>query len=271
MKFDSELITGRIRILFLVLDYPSHYYKQLFALGPKSSWLNDAHVSFIRYTGKIYNEFIFRAINRLEASTYGIAIRKIVVKSPTTSGIKKRIINVEQDMIKIDVWDTWWNHTEKTRLAIKYCVENLEFDYIVRVNSSAYVNFEALEDFLLRSKPKYGGPKEKGKPFTSGWGIILNKEVASVLAEEQSWQTTAIYDDEAIGLVLKSKGILPSYTPHLWLKSIESLDQLSSEELKRYPLIRTKSYDSNGNRIDFEIMSTLHSKLKGRDPKQGYC
>ena len=93
----------------------------------------------------------------------------------------------------------------KTIDALKWVKNNYDFKYLVRSNSSTYVNIKEVEKLLVNynsTDPLYAGrPTNFNNQFNYAHGscIILNKaSVSKILENEQNWDHRLI-DDSALG------------------------------------------------------------------------
>lgn len=104
----------------------------------------------------------------------------------------------------------------KTLESFEWCLENKEFDYIFRVNSSSYVNIEELIKYInsINSDYVYSGKiidlDMLNISFISGSGIIFNKlTIKKIVNNKELWDHSLI-DDLAIGKLMKFLQITPS-------------------------------------------------------------
>ena len=102
----------------------------------------------------------------------------------------------------------------KTRAAMKYLLENEEFDYILRTNLTTFFNIELLERFL-KDKPTtntmFGDYIFNF--FLSGSGYIMTHDVVQRFIGwewDEEINPMMIHDDEAVGVFMRSHAI-PHY------------------------------------------------------------
>jgi len=110
----------------------------------------------------------------------------------------------------------------KTIKAFDWALENIEFDYIFRTNSSSYINVKNLlnylESFDEQNNFLYNGivmslPKNNSREavdFISGAGILLNKQTIKLIIENKDQFNNNEWDDVAIGMLLKKNGVKPT-------------------------------------------------------------
>lgn len=250
------------KILFLVLDFNGEPWSSIFDNGCKVTWIPEVNEPALRYRGRNSGGYLKKKLNRLQISRLGITLWR---ESHVSHQLARRKLKsaVEKDsIIYLDLPDTWWRHGQKFLSALKYCYDNFEFDYLIRINSTVYVNYERLIGFLLANRPRYAGPLEKGKQFASGWGIILHRDMCKVLLNSDYLAFARFFDDEAIGHTLRQSGIQATGIEYIWAQSLGDVESINDQELGRYPFIRTKSYNIYGGRNDARIMNRVHQKLK---------
>lgn len=57
-------------------------------------------------------------------------------------------IYLEKNVLHLTSDDTLFGTYQKTMDCLKWLVENKEFDYIIRTNTSTYINIDAIQQFL---------------------------------------------------------------------------------------------------------------------------
>jgi hypothetical protein len=112
------------------------------------------------------------------------------------------------------------NILEKTVLGIKYVLEHINFDILIRSNVSTYFDLSLLGKELARdqfSGDFYGGYVDKTKggyfgglvpyEYLSGTGIFLSKSCAQLLSKLKPKDFTCIPDDVAISEFCRIHGL----------------------------------------------------------------
>jgi hypothetical protein len=124
------------------------------------------------------------------------------------------------------------------------------------------VNLDALKKHLesLHGQYLYAGPKAINKDFISGWGIVFNDKTVETLLNNEGAKYLELFDDEAIGRMLKVSGIKPMPIPYLEISTLKELNEKTREELAAFPFIRVKASE-NGKRIDDVLMCRIHEIL----------
>jgi signal peptidase I len=127
--------------------------------------------------------------------------------------------SIKGDKIVIDYPEGYHNIGHKTIRAFEILLQNNNFDYIFRTNSSSYVNIEKLVQYL-DDKPLnnfYHGVigRHNDINFASGCGYFLSKDVVKKVVENKSNWPHQIIDDVAIAYLLRNIGIYPTPAPRL--------------------------------------------------------
>ena len=101
---------------------------------------------------------------------------------------------------------------QKTILAIRDSLKDINISFVVRTNLSTYILSERLQKYLenINSFPHYSGAYCDNDYWVGGFGIILDRISAQQLVEEglrPEWYNQDVPDDVQIGRVLKHIGI----------------------------------------------------------------
>jgi hypothetical protein len=254
---------SKYKLLFLMLDYQSSPWDFLYEGGAEKTWKPKGSHSFLRYHGILPDNFLQPHINRCQVSSLGLSIRKQFLKDKILMRENLASASQNDESLQIEIRDDWWRHGLKTLSAMKYVLDNLHFDFLVRGNASLYCNVDALSTFLDNNPCFYAGPLEKDKSFASGWAVVLSRRALELLLNTNLSFFYYLFDDEAIGTTLKECGIYPEKIPHYTIGSIEDTRNLNGEDLREFPFIRTKSFDISKNRIDHKIMQLIHPIIIG--------
>jgi hypothetical protein len=125
----------------------------------------------------------------------------------------------DNGVLFVPIQETYSNILNKTILGLKYILNNIDFDVLVRSNVSTY--FETNKLFKELSSPKYqgsfvGGYFDKSKDinfypkdsfeYISGTGIYLSKDAVHGLSNLDSNNYTGVSEDLAIFDYLKNSG-----------------------------------------------------------------
>lgn len=151
----------------------------------------------------------------------------------------------------------------KTLLAFKHVLENYDFEYLFRTNTSSYLDTAGLLDFL-EGKPKtsvYGGVVGKVfgiSEFASGAGILLSRDVVErIVSRSKEWKHGLVDDIAVADLVAGFEN------PRVPLMSLPRLDlpTLNSARATDPEMIRTNFHfrcKSESAQETIEIMQQIH-------------
>jgi hypothetical protein len=135
--------------------------------------------------------------------------------------------SVEGDRILCDSPEGLYNIGYKTLSAYRYLLENKEFDFIFRTNSSSFIRPDKLVEFL-NTKPKsklYCGrvnvQSETGIVFASGSGYFMSRDIVKSIVENEDKWNHELIDDVALGVLLKNIGVNPSQSIRFDINRIE--------------------------------------------------
>lgn len=135
--------------------------------------------------------------------------------------------------------------TAKTLAAMRFVLEEFEFDYLFRTNSSSYINIKHVQNFAAQM-PRllaYAGPPGRSDvDFASGTGILLSRDLLELVVEDDQLDVLEI-DDVAIGRsVSRIRGV--TYKLDMNRVAISSREELlcfGRQELEKVAVIRLKN------------------------------
>ncbi len=251
-----------MQIRVLLLDNSTGPWHKMYQNGAMKTWCTTSNheLNTNLYLGKkVKSKALNSGFNKILVSRYVQKYwRFFQVKAPSSQVGSTEL----ESIIEIDIAETWPNITLKTLTAIRYVHTHYVYDFLVRANASCYVNLNALKNHLdsLNDKFVYAGPKATNKDFISGWGIVFNPKTIETLLSNEGTEFLELFDDEAIGRMLKVSGIEPMPIPYLEISSPKELNSKTKEELAAFPFIRVKA-SVNGKRIDDLLMCRIHEIL----------
>jgi hypothetical protein len=149
--------------------------------------------------------------------------------------------------------------THRTIRCFDYCLNNFDFDYILRTNCSSYINKNLLYD-LVQTLPEtvYAGVVgvHNNMKFASGAGMLISRNNIEYLVDYKNHINMNLIDDVAIAECLNKKNtILPldRYDFNC------SLDLPNEEILKRTYHFRCKC--ENNRTYDEVAMHKIHKHI----------
>lgn len=126
-------------------------------------------------------------------------------------GYEEEKYDEENNLLCLTSSDSWIGTFKKTIDAFRWVYENIcDFDYIIRTNTSTYINIKGILQFLNMDLPKdmICGPNvlinkfNNYIPYMGGWFLIIPKHIIEVLIKNWHIVNTDIVDDAGIGFVL---------------------------------------------------------------------
>jgi hypothetical protein len=219
-------------------------YSQYWPIGPLLRMLAN-----LRFADKA-----IMAIPNLQAETKEPETLEITVSGKKGSKI---ITNSPEDWSLIGL---------KTIMAFKHVLENYDFEYLFRTNTSSYLDTDGLLDFL-EGKPKtslYGGVAGKvfgNSEFASGAGILLSRDVVErIVSRSEDWKHGLVDDiavaDLVAGFENPRVSLMP--LPRLDLPTLEFARATDTETIRANFHFRCKSSSAQET---IDIMHFVH-KIK---------
>lgn len=199
-----------MNILFLMLDNAFGPWKKYYSQGVEITWKRELRPQselFYRYSAKTYGiSPVLRLVNRALNSRFQ---KKIWNSLPKKKRNAKVSLSQRDDTITANMLEIWSNISLKTQVAIDLTLINQNYQYLIRGNSTLYIDTNQFRSYLesLPRQRLYAGPIDAGKKFVSGWCIIMSRDVADLISRAELERE--YFDDEAIGLYLSTLGIQP--------------------------------------------------------------
>ncbi|MGY3564827.1 hypothetical protein [Sinomonas sp. RB5] len=150
----------------------------------------------------------------------------------------------------------------KTVAAFRHVLATEEFDFLLRTNSSSYINLPFLLDYIqnIPSRDYYGGTtwEKEGLTYVTGTSILLSRDLVSYAAEDPYWDFDVI-DDIAVGKSMARRGVEPVGVPRVDLYSDSDLCGLTDEMLKTTYIFRCRGESDRGH--DISAMQFIHARV----------
>lgn len=247
--------------------------------GLAKTWLSDLEVNenqilhfFSNPPNKLMqtlNQFIERerwlrgkARSRLLAYTLMFLLKPIKNYVPAYELANKEVIEARGTQLRVKFPDTYASLRWRRLSVIDFYLKNTDFDYLIFVNPSTYLNLSALKDFLDKVKDfNYGGmiKNSADSPFVVGSFIVLSRRCAKDILEKRKALPTHVMDDVAIGSLLSEIGINPT--------TLNSLEVLTKEiNLQNFDYTKCINYKikvlQNQKRLDVFVLKAIHEQYK---------
>lgn len=164
--------------------------------------------------------------------------------------------------IIVPVPDTPFTIGIKTLAAFRYVLEHYDFDFLLRTNSSSYVNLKKLNE-LCATLPRaafYGGAivSHGEETFVSGSGILLTRDLVLKIVSDNDFEFS-MADDVAMSRSLQRIHVGPSELEIVRLRSVADVADLDESTLGSAHHYRCK-IEGDRNQ-DIRVMSALHERL----------
>lgn len=141
-----------------------------------------------------------------------------------------------------------WNGVA-TIAALHWALDNGEYDYLLRVNSSAYVNTDALMKFIATqdgSANVYAGSIESGRlfwgtDFANGAAVLMSRNLARRVVDHADTWDHRFTDDVSLGVMAAALGAAPIAMPVIRISTSADLERLAADDARGQVAIRLKS------------------------------
>ena len=184
------------------------------------------------------------------------------------------ISSKDSDYLVINTDDGYPNLARKTFLAFEHVVQNFEFDYLFRTNTSSFVDFKKLSQFVKNNKERldYGGvvlDVTEGDTIASGAGFFLSRKNIELILNNGYEFDESLPDDVAIARLLKKFEISPKNIIRKNLKSVPKPSEVFQSEHFHYRCRLDPEYHRI---LEPKLMKYLHiaSKKQGLFPLCNY-
>ena len=186
----------------------------------------------------ILNRLMERAFSRsalAPGTTMAKAVPKLIV-SKILNFLVRTAIRVDRicktarqagKRVKISIPSLYCLQTIRTQALLRYSVENFEFDYLLRISSTCFVDIPQLKQMLEGRgfRPTYAGNlyKKRGIEFVGGAGILMSRDVVEDLTKYGSRLRLDTYEDIAIGALVRKLGsVVPESMPRVDVRESKS-------------------------------------------------
>lgn len=251
------------RICFLILSSVYEPWKSLYEACPRKTWVKDwehnPQTFFFTYSGKPRKFIKLAQLNNF------ILRRKIFLKFWTSKRDLPDASFNGHDKILVNIDERWDTMTLKFLSAAKLILDTFEFDFLVKTNTTTYVNQSALMSAIKGGSEYMGVPSKDGR-FAVGWGQIFSR-TAIYKAIELSRSANigkGFFEDEAIGKLMSELGYGLAPTSSNIIKNLEEVE-LGKDNLD---IVFTRLHYKLGKKRNDEILfATFHKHFKSQSSK----
>lgn len=185
---------------------------------------------------------------------------------------------LEKDVLHLTSDDTLRGSYQKSIDCFKWLIENKEFDYIIRTNTSTYINVDAIQQFLEFNIDENitCGPyllinhTNNFIPFCSGFYLIFSKKTIELLINNRL--SINSYDDNSFAISLV-KEYMRKYLEE-YIKEIDyvNFDDINKVDLGNIYCVRVKDEQNvlntvNNMKITHERYKNIKTKI---NPPHGF-
>ena len=243
-----------LKVCFLILSAKYEPWKST-EKGARRTWLEaieaNSNYSYFFYYG-IPLKIFPKTVNRL---LYRFPRRGIWNSSHKA---RKGTYFSDAHDIRVDIPERWDTMACKFISTASLLLKTIEFDYLIKVNTTTYVNTAALEKYL-RTKRDYFGVRNKDKAFAAGWAVGYSRKSLQELVEivnDSSKYKLFGFDDEVLGKFMTINGYL--------LEDVNSLILLEETKIDAQDkiFIRIKS-QSDRSIQDSKRFDEVHQVIRG--------
>jgi hypothetical protein len=223
----------RMKLCFLMLTAPYSPWIELTA-GAKNTWLKEIDTQ---------NDFFFQYIGRpipLNSNYFVNTVlnsKKFNCLWKKNQSSQENVELINPNTIQIDIVDRWDTMFTKFLCAVRYINSLLDYDYLIKVNTTTWVNVNELRSYLEVNQYSCAGVIDKNKTFPAGWASIFSRDLMEniLLSTSKDPLYLSGYDDELIGKVLTKLDVYPERIKYVEYPSGDY------REMAETPFIRIKS------------------------------
>jgi len=254
--------------------------------GQEPTWLSDerpdslsvihVHAKRLNAVGEKLDKFHEKMRFKSRFTALSLRLAGELILFPFRSRIPKwqfsNQICPQDRVIEIQIPDSYLSMKWKDLGTFKYFYEETDRDFLVLTTSSSYLNLINLDSLLQRlpkSRTYYGPRPHESANFVSGSFRIFSRDVVLLILENSTSMRATFLEDVALGRLLNSLGITPSFFEFTMFSSSQEILDAKIEDLESVVHFRLKA-GTNENRQDVQLMKTLHLKLHSEviQPKQ---
>jgi hypothetical protein len=138
------------------------------------------------------------------------------------TGETKKVDNI----IEVSVPDYYQNIALKTLKCFEF-IKDMDFDFVFRTNACSYIDKKSFYEYVS-SKPKtncFSGIQgvSNGRPFVSGAGMLISKDVINLIIENKNKWDIGTYDDVGLSNLVEDLGIPFGYGERFDIENQENI------------------------------------------------
>lgn len=249
------------RVLVLVLAMDMEPWRTVENEGQRATWARpDALLPVLWLHGRVKGPIraCIRIISRVLQAFGGGAILSRFRAGAAAWAAGQRV-RQRDNMVITGVPETYLMTNAKTVAGFRHILESSEFDYVLRTNSSTYVNLKMLNAFVqdLPETAFYGGtPWTVGNiSYATGTSMLLSRDLVERIVSDEDWEFDLV-DDLAVGMSMRRAGVVLNAFPRVDVCTPTDLANLSVEDLRSTFIVRCKG--TNEREHDVVAMNRVH-------------
>lgn len=250
------------KVLIVVLALDAEPWRSIEELGQRGTWAGaDANIPILWLHGlnrgparalvRVVSKILTKARARVPLGKFRHAVGKWAAGRGT-------VINGRQLLTRVP--ETYITTNAKTVAAFRHLLLTEDFDYILRTNSSTYVNLHKLEEFVqtIPDTGYYGGTlwRSHGIEYATGTSILLSRDLVDYAAHDPRWEFDHI-DDVALGKSMARAGVTVDPFTRIDVYTAAALAKLTVDDLKSVIVVRCKGVEERGH--DITAMHRIHA------------
>lgn len=150
------------------------------------------------------------------------------------------------------------NTAVKLRAALQWALQNSDFDYVFRTNSSSYIDLQRLMDYVLHAQTKglYAGHSgiHGELPYVSGIGILMSRDVVETMCSGDNLLVSLV-DDIALAQVARREALSIVGLDRVLCSDAAYVSELPDEEFRASFIYRCSASVGRGETIS----ATMHA------------
>ena len=173
------------------------------------------------------------------------------------------VTSLDEISLRFDIPETTGNVAHRFLEVLKWILLNEQVDFIWHSNISTYLNLDRMQYCLndVSSSLYYAGVIGEYDDFTfvSGASVCLGRDTAELIISHRNEWDFSLPWDVALGKLLHSLSVLPTFIDRVDLKDERDVFCLSDDQL--YMSINFRCKACTWKRRDHKIMKLLHSRI----------
>ena len=179
--------------------------------------------------------------------------------------IGKEFIFASAKEIKISILEARFTQRWKKISAINYFLTKTDFDFLLLITPSCYINKKLLMNYILTLPvdfPVYSGSLQQAHdgPFVAGGTLIMNRRAANIMIKNRFKIPTHLMDDVAFGIMMHRAGVKFGTFPFL---NLDSVEHIQDKKINDFFYIRVKE-GLLENRKDSQNMQFIHRLVQSK-------